>query len=143
MKTKTIRNTRRPLAAALSALLAGAAVPAFAADTSCLDSNGNPVVVSTNQGSEHGVQNTTCDVTASAYGYRNDASGDFSSAFGYMNIANGWRSSAFGQSNLAQGGQGAVSIGYGKRIGDRASFSLGASFGSGESSVGGGFGFDL
>ena len=42
-----------------------------------------------------------------------------------------------------QGSQGAVSIGYGKRIGDRASFSLGASFSSGESSVGGGFGFDL
>ena len=43
----------------------------------------------------------------------------------------------------AQGSQGAVSIGYGKRIGDRGSFSLGASFSSGESSVGGGFGFDL
>ena len=43
----------------------------------------------------------------------------------------------------AQGGQGAVSIGYGKRIGDRASFSLGASFGSGEASAGVGFGFDL
>ena len=42
-----------------------------------------------------------------------------------------------------QGSQGAVSIGYGKRIGDRGSFSLGASFSSGESSVGGGFGFDL
>jgi hypothetical protein len=42
-----------------------------------------------------------------------------------------------------QGSQGAVSIGYGKRIGDRASFSLGASFSSGEASVGGGFGFDL
>ena len=43
----------------------------------------------------------------------------------------------------AQGGQGALSIGYGKRIGDRASFSLGASFASGESSAGAGFGFDL
>lgn len=43
----------------------------------------------------------------------------------------------------AQGGQGAVSIGYGKRIGDRGSFSVGASFGSGESSAGAGFGFDL
>ena len=43
----------------------------------------------------------------------------------------------------AQGSQGAVSIGYGKRIGDRGSFSLGASFSSGESSVGGGFGFVL
>lgn len=43
----------------------------------------------------------------------------------------------------AQGSQGAVSIGYGKRLGERASFTLGASFSSGESSVGGGFGFDL
>ncbi|PZQ31997.1 MAG: adhesin, partial [Stenotrophomonas acidaminiphila] len=43
----------------------------------------------------------------------------------------------------AQGGEGAVSIGYGKRVGARASFSLGASFSSGESSVGGGFGIDL
>lgn len=43
----------------------------------------------------------------------------------------------------AQGSQGAVSIGYGKRLGERASFSLGASFSSGESSVGGGFGLDL
>ena len=42
-----------------------------------------------------------------------------------------------------QGSQGAVSIGYGKRIGDRASFSLGASFSSGEASAGAGFGFDL
>ena len=43
----------------------------------------------------------------------------------------------------AQGSEGAVSIGYGKRIGDRASFSFGASFSSGESSAGAGFGFDL
>ena len=42
-----------------------------------------------------------------------------------------------------QGSQGAVSIGYGKRLGDRGSFSLGASFASGESSAGAGFGFDL
>lgn len=43
----------------------------------------------------------------------------------------------------AQGGQGAVSMGYGKRLGDRGSFSIGASFASGESSAGAGFGFDL
>lgn len=42
-----------------------------------------------------------------------------------------------------QGSQGAVSIGYGKRIGDRASFSFGASFSGSESSAGAGFGFDL
>jgi autotransporter adhesin len=42
-----------------------------------------------------------------------------------------------------QGGQGAMSIGYGKRIGDSGSFSVGAAFGAGESSAGAGFGFDL
>ena len=42
-----------------------------------------------------------------------------------------------------QGSQGAVSIGYGKRLGDRGSFSLGASFSGSESSAGAGFGFDL
>ena len=42
-----------------------------------------------------------------------------------------------------QGSQGAVSVGYGKRIGDRASFSFGASYSGGESSAGAGFGFDL
>ena len=61
-----------------------------------------------------------------------------------VNSANG--NSAKGRIAIgvgAQGGQGAVSIGYGKRVGDRASFTLGAAFSSGESSVGGGFGFDL
>ena len=43
----------------------------------------------------------------------------------------------------AQGGEGAVSIGYGKRIGGRGSFSLGAAFGKGEQAAGAGFGFDL
>jgi hypothetical protein len=43
----------------------------------------------------------------------------------------------------AQGGAGAVSVGYGKRLGDRGSFTLGASFGGGEGSIGAGFGFDL
>ena len=61
-----------------------------------------------------------------------------------VNAANG--NSAKGRVAIgvgAQGSQGALSIGYGKRLGDRGSFSLGASFSSGESSVGGGFGFDL
>lgn len=43
----------------------------------------------------------------------------------------------------AQGSEQAVSIGYGKRIGTRASFTLGAAFGGGERSAGAGFGFDL
>ena len=42
-----------------------------------------------------------------------------------------------------QGGAGAVSIGYGKRLGDRGSFTLGAAFGGGEGSAGAGFGFDF
>ena len=42
-----------------------------------------------------------------------------------------------------QAGAQAVSIGYGKRLGDRGSFTLGASFGGGEKSAGAGFGFDL
>ena len=77
---------------------------------------------------------------------RIDQMGAMGSAMTHMavNAANG--DSAKGRIALgvgAQGGQGAVSIGYGKRIGARASFSLGASFGSGESSAGAGFGFDL
>ena len=77
---------------------------------------------------------------------RIDQIGAMGSAMTHMavNAANG--DSAKGRLALgvgAQGGQGAVSIGYGKRIGDRGSFSFGASFSNGESSVGGGFGFDL
>ena len=77
---------------------------------------------------------------------RIDQVGAMGSAMTHMavNAANG--DSAKGRLALgvgAQGGQGAVSVGYGKRIGDRGSFSFGASFASGESSVGGGFGFDL
>ena len=77
---------------------------------------------------------------------RIDQIGAMGSAMTHMavNAANG--SSNKGRIAIGvgtQGSQGAVSIGYGKRIGDRGSFSLGASFASGESSVGGGFGFDL
>src|SRR5690606_19844598 len=42
-----------------------------------------------------------------------------------------------------QGGEQGLSVGYGKRIGRTASFSLGAAFSSGESSAGIGFGVDL
>ena len=77
---------------------------------------------------------------------RIDQIGAMGSAMTHMavNAANG--NSSKGRIAIGvgtQGSQGAVSIGYGKRIGDRGSFSLGASFSSGESSVGGGFGFDL
>ncbi|HJR73874.1 MAG TPA: YadA-like family protein, partial [Luteimonas sp.] len=43
----------------------------------------------------------------------------------------------------AQGGARAAAIGYGRRIGDRATFSLGGAFSGGEKSVNAGFGFDL
>jgi autotransporter adhesin len=77
---------------------------------------------------------------------RIDQIGAMGSAMTHMavNAANG--NSAKGRIAIGvgtQGSQGAVSIGYGKRLGDRGSFSLGASFSSGESSVGGGFGIDL
>ena len=42
-----------------------------------------------------------------------------------------------------QSGQGAVSIGYGKRLPGGSSLTLGASFSGGEKSAGAGFGFDL
>ena len=41
------------------------------------------------------------------------------------------------------GGEQAISIGYGKKIGDRASFTLGGAFSGDESSAGIGFGLDL
>ncbi len=77
---------------------------------------------------------------------RIDQIGAMGSAMTHMavNAANG--NSAKGRIAIgvgAQGSQGAVSIGYGKRLGDRGSFSLGASFASGEASAGAGFGFDL
>jgi len=42
-----------------------------------------------------------------------------------------------------QGGQKAMAIGYGKRIGERMSFSIGGSFSGSESQIGAGFGVDL
>ena len=77
---------------------------------------------------------------------RIDQAGAMGSAMTHMavNAANG--SSARGRLAVgvgAQGSRGAVSIGYGKRIGDRGSFSIGAAFSSGESTAGAGFGFDL
>jgi len=42
-----------------------------------------------------------------------------------------------------QGGEGALSVGYSKQIGDHASFSLGGAFSSDDSSAGIGFGIDL
>jgi hypothetical protein len=42
-----------------------------------------------------------------------------------------------------QNGQSALSVGYSKQIGDRASFSIGGAFSSSEQSAGVGFGIDL
>ncbi len=42
-----------------------------------------------------------------------------------------------------QGGEQALSIGYGRRVGQRASFSLGGAFSGSEKSAGVGFGIDL
>jgi hypothetical protein len=42
-----------------------------------------------------------------------------------------------------QGGEQALSVGYGKRVGQRGSFSLGGAFSGSERSAGIGFGLDL
>nr|WP_202839732.1 YadA-like family protein [Luteimonas saliphila] len=42
-----------------------------------------------------------------------------------------------------QGGEQALSVGYGRKVGERASFSLGGAFSGGEKSAGIGFGLDL
>jgi autotransporter adhesin len=77
---------------------------------------------------------------------RIDRIGAMGSAMTHMavNAANG--SSAKGRFAIgvgAQGNQGAVSIGYGKRVGSRGSFTVGGSYSGGETSAGAGFGFDL
>ncbi len=101
------------LALALCTLLAATALPAMAADDPCKDILGNnlpPSPGSTDQGSEAGVDNTTCYVSASAYGTVNNASGEFSNAFGRRNLAVGTRSNAFGWANSAYG-EGSVAFG--------------------------------
>src|SRR5207342_1980358 len=54
------------------------------------------------------------------------------SEHGRMGVGAGW-----------QNGESALSVGYSKQIGERASFSLGGAFSSGDQSVGAGFGIDL
>ncbi|MDO5506199.1 MAG: hypothetical protein Q4F49_07915 [Pseudoxanthomonas suwonensis] len=94
------RRTTRPLHAlrrsaltlAIGGALLMAAPAAMAADPACLvwdaAANGGQggyvpaPTAGTNQGQEHGFENTTCHTTASAYGFRNNASGSGSSAFG-------------------------------------------------------------
>ncbi|HSX63320.1 MAG TPA: YadA C-terminal domain-containing protein, partial [Pseudoxanthomonas sp.] len=77
---------------------------------------------------------------------RIDRMGAMSSAM--LNMAINASGSASPRGRIAvgagfQGGEQALSIGYGKRIGQRASFSLGGAFSGSEKSGGIGFGLDL
>ena len=72
--------------------------------------------------------------------------GAMGSAMLGMAINAGGTSSARGRVAVGvgfQNGESALSVGYGKRIGKTASFSLGGAFSSGEKSAGVGFGVDL
>ncbi|RZA35071.1 MAG: hypothetical protein EOP92_12430 [Lysobacteraceae bacterium] len=79
------------------AVLAVLSCPAWAADAPCADGGG------TNDGSESGYDNTTCNYTDSAFGFLNNAQGGLSSAVGANNTATGSGSSAFGSGNSAGG----------------------------------------
>ena len=83
--------------------------PALAADPQCEVWDAatqswvyNPAA-NTDQGDEHGRDNATCEVFASAYGNLNMALEGYSSAFGSQNRARGFASSAFGDANRANG----------------------------------------
>ena len=97
-----------PAVSALAALLlAGLAAPAWAADLICQDADGIPdPTLGTDQGSENGIDNSTCSIFASAYGQKNSAGAgsnvglDTSNAFGRSNVARAG-SNAFGSSNFA------------------------------------------
>ena len=85
MKSTTRYRRRAPVVSLLTLALLGAmSMPAWAADPSCLDADGNPTASSTDQGIEDSEgttgENATCNVFASAYGYRNNASGNAASA---------------------------------------------------------------
>lgn len=134
---KRQRHGRKQVFGFKAVLVAGASVVALAAtatpdralaqDQACQDSAGNVILPlpSTNQGTEAGLTNTTCNVGATAFGAFNNASGPVStafgrsnfalgsssSAFGYFNIASAWNSSAFGNSSEARGER-ASAFGY-------------------------------
>ncbi|MET0815332.1 MAG: hypothetical protein ABWX88_09095, partial [Pseudoxanthomonas sp.] len=59
----------RPLACTVAVVLAALAAPAWA-DPPCRNPDGTPVdpAPSTDQGNEHGDNNTTCTIFSSAYG---------------------------------------------------------------------------
>lgn len=139
------RISRCPVLSLLAlALASSVALPALAADPACLVWDpatqswvANPAL-DTNQGTESGVENTTCSASATTSGYQNNASGSgnaygwrnfvagtgssafgssnsasgpFSNAFGYLNIATGTASNAFGYKNDASGNMGSA-FGY-------------------------------
>lgn len=104
------RNARRRPSPALSlltlALLGVLSMPAFATDPPCKYPDGSDVspAPATGQGSEGGLDNTTCHMFASAFGQYNNASGDISGAFGWENNAWNEAANAFGAYNIASGG---------------------------------------
>ena len=101
----TLRRPSLVVSVLTLALLGALSMPAWAADPACVDANGNPVAPapSTDQGNEHGTDNTTCSLGSSAYGLLNNASGQLAQAFGRSNTASGLSSNAFGGSNYASG----------------------------------------
>ncbi|MBK6415470.1 hypothetical protein [Thermomonas sp.] len=126
------------LTLALCALLAGASLPAMAADPSC--QVWDPVTstwvddpaAGTDQGSEGGSNNTTCAIGASAFGLLNNASGFSSSAFGTSNTARNDLSNAFGAYNLASGDRSSAFGAFNSASGYRSSvFGFSAGFGRG------------
>src|SRR5690554_5565658 len=123
-----LRQPRRsPIALGLLLIL-GVPVAAMAADPPCLDGDGVPVpgAVDTNQGSEHGTDNTTCHPQASAYGFGNNASASASSAFGLFNQALAHWSVAVGTNNLASEDS-ASAVGVGNFAGGNSSNAFGRS----------------
>ena len=82
MSSHTHSHTRRRRAPALSvltlALLGVMSMPAWAADPICLDEDGNPTFLPSNEGNEDGQDNAPCKSPASAYGEGNNASGSSS-----------------------------------------------------------------
>lgn len=109
----TATRIARPTTLATALLLACITPAAFAQDAPCLNPDGTPVVPApgTDQGNEHGTNNTTCAPTASAYGYRNNASGNNAIAIGIVNQALFEDATAIGNWNTATG-DASTAIGY-------------------------------
>lgn len=123
-----LRRRPSPVLSVLSAaLLAALSMPAFATDPPCRNPDGSDVAPapSTGQGSEGGLDNTTCYMFASAFGQYNNASGDISNAFGWENNAWNEGASAFGGYNVASGGY-SNAFGYKNTAGEWETSAFGA-----------------